>query len=77
MGTYAKWGRSFVDSLIRHIGTSLTIWVGTELKYQEVNYHDLALFLVCGAIIPTMAEFFKQGLPPIDAIEDGKPQPKV
>lgn len=63
MSTYQKWGRSFLDSLLRHIGTSLTIWIGTEIKYQEINYKDLGLFLLCGAIIPTVAEFLKQGLP--------------
>lgn len=66
MNTYEKWGRSFIDSLIRHIGTSLTIWVGTEIKYQEINWYDLGLFVLCGAVIPTVAEFLKAGLPPED-----------
>jgi hypothetical protein len=84
---YQKWGRSFIDSLLRHVGTSLTIWIGTEIKYQEINYHDLVLFIFCGAVIPTIAEFLKQGLPPPDekvttvmtetTVTESKPQPKV
>ena len=66
-----------MDSILRHVGTSLTIWIGTEIKYQEWNWHDLLLFLLCGAVVPTVAEFLKQGLPPEETVVVTVPVGKV
>jgi hypothetical protein len=68
MNSYEKWGRDFTDSLMRHLSAALTIWAATEIKYQEINFRDLGLFLVAGAVVPTLREVFAKGLPPMETV---------
>lgn len=70
---WQRWLYGLWDSLLRHIGTAALTWGGLTAKHwNEVHslWGDLGVALLCGAIVPTMANWFaSHGAP--ELIEDG------
>lgn len=54
---WAKWGRDFVFSVMRHIGTAGMTWTGLSFqdgKLDATDLHSLWIAILSGAILPTL-----------------------
>ncbi len=57
---WQKWGRDFVQSLGRHIGTAGMTWLGLGLKDGVINWGSLWIALLLGAVLPTVFTFLQK-----------------
>lgn len=61
---WSKWGLDFFTSLGRHIGTAGMTWLGLGLNNGKVDWHDLWIALLTGAILPTVFTFLQSSPTP-------------
>lgn len=54
-----KWGITFFQSLGRHIGTAGMTWLGLGFKDGRVEWHNLWLALLTGAVMPAVFTFLQ------------------
>lgn len=54
-----KWGRDFFASLGRHIGTAGMTWLGLGVKDGQIEWHNLWLALITGAVLPTVFTYLQ------------------
>lgn len=60
---WEKWLRYNLDMYMRHIGTAGMAWAGTAVVEGHINWKNLGVSLLAGAIIPTTFTILQQGLP--------------
>lgn len=74
---WTKWGRDFLLSLMRHVGTALATWGGLSLQdgvITRAEWHALWIAILSGAVIPTLVTAFQN--PPADDATAPPPAPK-
>lgn len=70
---WQKWGRDFLLSVMRHIGTAGMTWTGLSMqdgKLDVADFHALWIAILAGAILPTLFTAFQS--PPSDEPETPK-----
>ena len=65
-----KWGLTFFQSLFRHIGTAGMTWLGLGVKDGQVEWRNLWVALLVGAILPTFFTFLQNSPIPEEEIEE-------
>lgn len=66
---WQHWGRDFLLSLMRHIGTAGMTWSGMSLqdgKLDASDLHSLWIAVLAGAVLPTL--FTALQSPPTDIV---------
>lgn len=69
MNCYQKFGRAFINSLMRHLAAATGVWGFFEVKYQDFNWHDWLWSMLVAAVIPTVKEMLDKGFPEDDPPE--------
>lgn len=56
---WQKWGLSFWQSLARHIGTAGMTWLGLGVKDGKVDWGNLWVAILVGAVLPSVFTFLQ------------------
>lgn len=72
---WERWGYDFVNQILRHVGTAGLCWGGLSAREGKIDWPNLWVFLLTGAILPTLFTFFSKGLPPDEEASFVQPQP--
>ena len=67
---WSKWGLTFFQSLGRHIGTAGMTWLGLGIKDNVIEWHNLWVALLVGAILPTFFTFLQNSPIPEEEIDE-------
>ena len=74
---WEKWGLDFYQSLGRHVGTAGMTWLGLGVKGGKLDWSDLWVALLAGAILPTVFTFIQQPVPVEEDKSDEFPKPPL
>ena len=70
---WKKWGFDFWQSLGRHIGTAGLTWLSLGVKDGRIQWRDLYVAIIVGAVLPTVFTFLQTSPLPMD--ESAPPTP--
>lgn len=65
---WSKWGRDFLASVLRHVGTAGLTTLSTSYVSGKMNWEVLLTGVVCGGIVPTVFTFLQNTPLPDDTV---------